>query len=210
MSEAGAAEAIRDLASAHRDLLAQHELQFRLTDAPKPPEPPAWLKPLLEALGKVLGPIAPYLFWTVVVLGVVAILVYIARELLNRRRGPAGVKIAVLKDGEVWRPQAVQAQVLLAEADALAAQGLFEEAAHIILLRSIEDIRARKPGAVRPSLTSRDIAVMPGLAPGARDLFAGIAQAVERSLFGGRVLDEAAFRRCRQAYESFAAGAAWS
>ena len=210
MSEAGAAEAIRDLASAHRDLLAQHALQFRLTDAPKPPQPPAWLKALFEAISKVLGPIAPYLFWTLVALAVLSILVYVAREILNLRGGVKGAKPAVLRDDEVWRPQAVQAQVLLAEADALAAQGLYEEAAHIILLRSIEDIRARKPGAVRPSLTSRDIAVMPGLAPGARDLFAGIAQAVERSLFGGRVLDEAEFRRCRQAYERFAAGAAWS
>lgn len=206
MSEAGAANAIRDLASAHGILLDQHQLQFQFTQLP-PPKPPPWL----DALIKMIGPVAPYLFWGALALGVLTILVFATRELLHRRREPIRWRGGPMgAEPEAWRPAPEQARALLAEADSLAAQGRYEEAAHLILLRSIEDIRARRPNTVKLSLTSRDIARLPGLPPEARDIFAAIAQAVERSLFGGRGLDRDEFSHCRAAYEAFAAPGAWS
>jgi hypothetical protein len=60
------------------------------------------------------------------------------------------------------------------------------------------------------SLTSRDIAKVEALPRQARDVFSGIAEAVEQSLFGGRPLDRDGFIRCRQAYEAFTEAGSWA
>ena len=94
--------------------------------------------------------------------------------------------------------------MLLADADALAAQGRYDEATHLLLRRSVQDIAGAKPRLVRPSLTSRDIAVHPDLSAKARDTFAAIARTVERSLFGARRLSETDWSAARAAYADFA------
>ncbi len=210
MADAVTAKFLRDLGPAHQALARQDGLQFYFTRF-KPPVPPAWLTKLLDFLGGIIGPAAPYLFWGVVALGVLAILVFVVREIFHRKRAAVQWRAASMgqEDGQ-WRPAPEQARALLAEADALAGQGLYEEAAHLILLRSIQDIGSRRPNTLRPSLTSRDIAQLPGLPSAARETFAGIAQTVEQSLFGGRSLDQGGFMRCRAAYEAFAMAGAWS
>jgi hypothetical protein len=99
---------------------------------------------------------------------------------------------------------------LLAQADELAAQGLYAEAAHHLLLHSIQDVEDHRPRAIRPALTARDIAALDQLPPTPREAFTRIAQAVERSLFGGRPLDKEGFAECRSAYEAFAFEGGWS
>ncbi|MEO8113408.1 MAG: DUF4129 domain-containing protein, partial [Phenylobacterium sp.] len=101
------------------------------------------------------------------------------------------------------------ARSLLEEADRLAAEGAFDAAAHTLLFRSLEDIAGRRPGLLRPALTSRDIAQIDAMPPSARQAFAAIAQAVEHSFFGGRTLAAGDFARCRAAYESFAFAEGW-
>lgn len=194
--------------AAHKALRGNHKIQFDFpayVDTPPPPTP-GWLKALaavLEPLGKVM----PYIFWTGVGLGVLFILYLIVREMggfgwARRKRE----KVADLE----YRPDAGTAAVLLADADELAARGLFAEAVHSLLLRSIEDMRRKRPRALTPALTSRDIAVLPALPEPARPAFAAMAAAVERSLFGGRPVDRAEFEACRAAYEAFAFPKAWS
>jgi hypothetical protein len=216
MASQTAAKALDRLEPAHAALLRQTDLQFQLNKAPPPPRPPDWLlkllKPLGDALGagmKALGPVAPYVFWTGVALAVAFILFLIGQRLFAVRRGlvMGGLK---LSGAEPWRPAPEQARALLEEADRLAAEGLFVEAAHLILLRSIQDIQARRPRAVAVSLTSRDIARLEALPPPARVLFSGIAEAVEISLFGGRPLDREGYARCRDAYSSFAEAGSWA
>jgi hypothetical protein len=63
---------------------------------------------------------------------------------------------------------------------------------------------------VAVSLTSRDITRLEALPPAARVLFAGIAEAVELSLFGGRPLDGEGYARCREAYASFVEAGSWA
>jgi hypothetical protein len=99
---------------------------------------------------------------------------------------------------------------MLEDADRLAAQGLFAEAAHLLLHRSIDDLEGRRPTAVRPALTARDIARLESLPSAARGSFQLIAEVVERNFFGGRPVDAAAFADCRRAYESFALPEAWA
>jgi hypothetical protein len=210
MASQTAAEALDKLGPAHEALLRQTDLQFQLSQAPPPRPPPEWLIKLLKPLGdalsggmRALGPVAPYIFWTGVVVGGAFILFLIGQRLFAVKRGLVMGKLK-LAAADTWRPSPEQARTLLEEADRLAADGRFVEAAHLILLRSIQDIQARRPRAVAISLTSRDIARLEALPPPARALFSGIAEAVEISLFGGRPLDRDGYARCRDAYSSFA------
>lgn len=212
MAERTASGTLAGFDGAHAALLHQSDLQFHLTSL-KPPEPPAWLVWLgrhMQPVWKALGPLAPYIFWGVVAAGVLCILYLIGARLFGMKPGQANAKFKLSEAGQQWRPAPEQARVLLADADRLAADGLFVEAAHLILLRSIEDIQARRPGALAVSLTSRDIARVEALPPQARDVFSGIADAVEQSLFGGRPLDLDGFIRCRQAYEAFTEAGRWA
>lgn len=218
MAYQSAAEVLAKLDRAQSALLKQSDLQFHLK-AQKPPEPPVWLVWLQKHLGtllqpglKTLGPLAPYIFWTVLALGVLAILYLIGLSLYDRMtRGAAPIGKLQLAGGlKPWLPTAEQARILLEDADRLAGEGRFDEAAHLILLRSVQDIQTRRPNAVSLSLTSRDIARMPALPPLARDTFAGIAEAVERSLFGGQPLGRIGFERCRSAYEAFVDAGSWA
>jgi hypothetical protein len=196
------------LARAHERLLQDHSLQFDRVSM-KIPEPPEWLRWLGEALEK-LAPVLKWTFWIALGLLVALILYFIARELMRLGRPRARAdKPVVLTDGE-WRPDAQAARDLLAEADALAARGLYAEAAHVLLLRSVQDIEKRQPRALRVSLTTREIAALKALPEAARPAFAAIGRVVERSLFGGAPVGEADFADCRQAYEAFALPAGWA
>jgi hypothetical protein len=207
MAYGGTAATLSAVDRAHQQLLRQTDLQFDL-----PPmiqqAPPAWVQALI-AFFKFLGPATPYVVWPALILGAGSILYLIGRELFGIRRDDVHMKLRLAARDEAWRPAPDQARALLEDADRLAAQGQFVEAAHLILLRSIEDIEKRRPRMVGVSLTSRDIAGLPGLPPSARETFVGIAQTVERSLFGGRPLDRDGFARCRDAYAAFVDAKSW-
>jgi len=196
------------LASAHARLLRDHSYQFSFA-APEPREPPQWLAALAKALIK-LAPYLSWALWCLLVLGVVAIIALLAREfILYRRPGRIGSKRAAM-DLETWRPSAAHAKALLADADRLAGEGRYGEAAHVLLSRSIEDIEEKRPRLVEIAHTSRDIAVLGELPESARQALGVIVRHVERSLFGGRLLDAKAFADCRRAYEAFAFPGQWT
>ncbi|MDO9472808.1 MAG: hypothetical protein Q7J28_07100 [Caulobacter sp.] len=195
---------MRDISGAHRELLLDRSLQFEITRF-KPPPPPEWLKALTDAL-EAMGPLLNVLFWVVVAAMVLGLLYVIARSLVKARYGGRPGAGPNLGPEAEWRPTAEQARVLLADADALADEGRFAEAAHLLLLRGVQDIRDHRPGLVRPALTSRDIAGLDALPTQAREAFGAIAGVVERSFFGGRDLAADDWVRCRSAYETFALG----
>jgi len=112
-------------------------------------------------------------------------------------------------DKEVWRPEEEQAVQLLDEADVLAAAGRYDEAARLLLHRSIGEIDAHRPDLVRPALTSRDIAGHPLLPAGPATAFARIAALVERSLFARRPLGADDWQECRAAWREFAFAEGW-
>lgn len=203
-AEAAGATAEQKLAAAHQALLHTKGIQFDFAAA-QPPEPPFWAEPLLRLL-KVLGPYVIYLFWGGVAIGAALLVYFVIRELVPERWLHGRRQVQEAAD---WRPDAEQAHALLADADRLAADGQFDEAIHILLFRSIDDLAARRPGAVRQALTSRDIAGLEALPSGARAAFARLAQAVERTFFGGRPADAEAFGRARADYEAFAFAEGW-
>lgn len=197
------------LARAHARLLHDQGLQFAFASAPKPPPTPGWMK----LIGQFLAAIAPlmqWVFWAGVALGVIAIVVFIARELIVVRWPGLKRRPVALGAAPEWRPDPGKARALLEDADRLAAAGQYAEAAHLLLHRSIDDLEGRRPRAVGPALTARDIASLASLPEAARPPFRQIAEVVERSFFGGRSVDAAAFAECRRAYESFALPEAWA
>jgi hypothetical protein len=191
------------LAKAHAALRDTPGIQFDFAAAPPPEPPPGWLEPLVKLL-VALGPALAYVFWGALALGLACVVWLIVREFLPARQGKRTPAIAT-----DWRPDAQAARGLLADADRLAAQGRHAEAVHLLLFRSIEDLAARRPGLVRPSLTSRDIAGLAEIPPTPRDAFSRLARVVEASFFGRQTLDAAAFAGARADYEAFAFADAW-
>jgi hypothetical protein len=202
---AGGPTAEQKLAAAHEALLKTRGIQFDFAGVPAPPPPPTWLKPLAEAI-KVILPVLPYLFWGGVILGAGLIVYFIARELVPERWFRRKKTAVAAVD---WRPEPEKARALLEDADGLAAAGRFEEAIHLLLFRSIDDLRSRRPGAVKPALTSRDIAALETLPTGPRAAFASLARAVELTFFGGRPAGADEFGAARADYEAFAFAEGW-
>lgn len=224
-----AAEAQARLAAAHAQLKADGAIQFDLPPAPPPPAPPAWIKAFGDWLGDVLSPVGRFLAWLfswmpdapyarIILWTMIALLVggigWIVYERIRHGvwRIPKWRRTAQAEEtaDNIWPVAEAPARAWLREADALAEQGQFAEAVHHLLIRSIEDIGRRRPQLVKPALTARDIAAAKAIPPGPRDLFAGIASVVERSLFGGRPVDGDDWGRCRAAYADFAAGRSWA
>jgi hypothetical protein len=191
------------LAAAHRAMLHTRGLQLGFKSVPAPPTP-GWLLKLLEALAG-LGPVLQFVFWGGLAVGAVFIVWFVVREL----RGAPTRRAAAAASAD-WRPEPARARALLEEADGLAATGRFDEAIHLLLFRSIDDLAARRPGAIRPALTSRDISRLEGIPGAARDAFARIAGRVETSFFGGRPVRGDDFAAARGDYEAFAFSEGWS
>ncbi|WP_427791694.1 DUF4129 domain-containing protein [Brevundimonas diminuta] len=195
------------VAEAHAALLKDVSLQFDRTGF-TPPQTPGWLHWLGGAL-KALEPLLKAVFWIGLALLAALILYAIVREIMRIRAPRAKPLPPVVMDNEAWRPDARAAQDLLAEADALAARGHYADAAHLLLLRSVQDIEKRQPRALCASLTSREITRLKALPEAARPAFEQIGRVVERSLFGGADVDAREFSECRQAYEAFALPEGW-
>lgn len=191
------------LALAHEALLKTRGVQFDFASF-KEPERPAWLDGLVEIL-KFIAPVMPYILAGGLIVGIAMVLYFILREVLP----DLGSKKRLAVPGTDWRPEPEKAQALLDDADTLARAGRFEEAIHLLLFRSIEDLAGRRPGMVKPALTSRDIAALETLPPDARGAFARLAQAVETTFFGGRSAGEAAFGEARADYQAFAFAEGW-
>lgn len=228
-TQAAAASADR-FAAAHAAMRADSSIQFAMTPIPPPPRPPEWLAALGRWLAHLFSPVGrllrrlfgwlpdlPYariLLWSVLAIAAIA-LASMAYERIRhgewrlpriRRRRATRVED---EDEPDWMPDAAPVRAWLREADALAAQGRYGEAIHHLLLRSVDDIRHRRPHVVRPAATSRELADAQALPVAARTSFAGIARLVERSLFGGRAVDRDDWTSARTAYADFALAGHW-
>lgn len=192
-------------AQAHGRLVADPSLQFDLPGQQVEP-PPAWLEALVDFI-RSNAPVLKPIFYAVLIGLALWLLWLLGKELYRRWRQAQGTPIST---DDAWRPQTAAARRLLEEADALAREGRFGEAAHLLLHRSIEDIDARRPDFLRPALTSREIARAERLPEPARNAFATIAALVERSLFARRPLDASGWDQARAAYASFALKGHWA
>ena len=96
-----------------------------------------------EAIGSILG----YLLAGLIGLAILAGLYMVFGESLAfrfRQKEKAAVPdVSIVPD---LRPEAARARALLEDADALAAQGRFAEAVHLLLFRSIDEIQEKTTG----------------------------------------------------------------
>lgn len=183
------------------------DIQFAPIEMPPPRETPGWLKALQEfidglfaPLGNTFGSAWPFIKWGMIAL-CAAMVLYILYRLLAPmldlpKRGA--------DEPEDWVPEERQARALLEDADALAAQGKFGEAAHLLLIRSVTHIADARPDWVEPSSTARELATLTSLPDAARSAFGIIAQRVERSLFALHPLQQDDWTTARAAYADFA------
>jgi len=208
-SLAGAAGATDRVAAAHQALLRDPGLQFDFEAVPPPPELPDWLRAFFEFLAG-FQPVFEVLFWVAIALLVGLILYFVAREALRYYRKEASGGTASDDAIPDWRPPVARARALLSDADRLAAEGRYAEAIHLLLFRSIEEIDAKRPHAVKPALTSRDILDLQALPSVVRQSLSRLVMAVEWSFFGSRPVGPADFSACRRAYEEFAFPESWA
>ena len=197
--------------SAWEAIRANSEIQYAPITMPERAPPPDWLMEVLRFLEQIFGPVArflgiswPVLQWILLAIVVITVLWLawrliepIARIRLNRREKQAD-------EQEAWAPDRSEAMALLGDADQLAAEGRYDEAAHLLLMRSVGQIATARPDWLEPSSTAREIATLPALPDRARAAFSTIAGHVERSLFALRRLDVQDWQAARAAYADFA------
>lgn len=87
------------------------------------------------------------------------------------------------------------------EADDLARQGHYGEAMHVLLLKSLAEIRTRLGVSFAASLTSREIVRRVQLPLTGRGALAAIVQSVERTYYGGRPASHEDYSGCREEFD---------
>lgn len=139
------------------------------------------------------------LFWILVCVLAVLLVVWLASEWQGREKK---VDPAVARANAPPAPS--MPLIPLDDIEVLAAAGRYAEAIHLLLLRTIGAL-TKASTSLPLSLTSREILAGVPFRPGARDVLAGLVDAVEVSLFGGRPVGEPAYVDCRARFERFAA-----
>ena len=179
---------------------------------PETSEPPGWDRgwpdlpqltlPTIEGLDPVFSTLA----WVVIVAAAALLLLFLARGLgrldfSTAARAQAERAPLEAAGGDGGPPPGFE------QAESLAAGGRYAEAVRVLLAALIALFHSRLDPTLGPSLTSREIERRVALPDEARAAFVGIVAAVEVSHFGGRAVDEAAYRRCREGYREVAAAA---
>ena len=194
---------------AYDGLIESERFQTEMSrfEMPEPDPPPEWLVSLLQWL-ETLGPFWEAVFW-IIVAAIAGLIIFSIGRAIYRRFTDHEPPIEEEDEIDAWRPEEKVAKGLLGDADALAKQGRYAEAAHLLLYRSIAEIEVRLPDFLRPALTSRDISRAEDLPGPARSAFSSIAAIVERGIFATRPVDEQGWQEARSAYEEFAFGKNW-
>lgn len=206
-----------DLAAAHERLTARDDIQFarpspQAEELAPARELPNVRAPRVSPFGDFLTAIGPFvriLFWVLIGLAMLAFLVFVVRRWLGRGSilggedsMPPPIEVTLAPD----RPDARTARTRLEEADALAADGRYDEAVHLLLHSSHADLETARKSSLARSLTAREITGLSELSERARAALAPITALVERALFAGHSLGAPDYASARAAYQDFAFG----
>lgn len=199
---AAPAAAEDDPATAAREILEGGDYQTELPSVESPEIETLPPPPEAQALEIDLGSLAEALLWALAIaFGGLLIYAIVTHPALRRRlRGPKADEAAVATgqsaDGGTDDADA------MARADGLAQQGRLDEAVHLLLLGAIAELRRRLEPGLPESLTSREVLRRLELSGPARDAFAALVQAVERTLFGGRPAGPDDYDACKRSYRT--------
>ncbi|HEY1416707.1 MAG TPA: DUF4129 domain-containing protein [Myxococcaceae bacterium] len=89
---------------------------------------------------------------------------------------------------------------LLLDAEALAAQGRYGEAIHLLLLRTFEVLARRMGSRLAPGMTAREAVARLTLPGPARPALADLVEAAETTTFAGRAASESDYQRCAERF----------
>jgi hypothetical protein len=207
-----------DLTEAKR-LIAQvndkHDLQTTFGAMPKPDLKAFefWNKvfksvgDFFEKAGHLFKPLAPFMPYILglIALAILAFLLSPVVRLMITSRFQRLFARDTLRADAPWRPTREAVVALLADIDKLAGEGSYDQAVHLLLVRSVADINAFRPDLVRKHYSARDIRSHPLLPEAARPAFTEIVRCVEKSFFAGIPATRIDFDTCRAAYTAFIA-----
>ena len=205
------AQSAQDAAAAWQRVHANPDIQYAPVEVViKQPVTPEWLlalgrvlRAIFEPIGRAFGLSWPILQW--VLLGLLVLFVgYGLWQVTEPLRLGWKRKAAGGGNAADWVLDQAEALALLEDADALARDGRYDEAAHLLLRRSVQQIAAARPDWIGRASTAREIGAIAALPDRARSTFALIAGLVERSLFALRSLSADDWQAARGAYAEFA------
>ena len=136
----------------------------------------------LPALGAAFS-LARVILYVLLAVAILLVVLWFAQTAARRRRGRPEDESQPVSEEESRRK--APADALLADASRLAAQGLYGEAIHVLLLVAMRQLAERSRVTLQESRTSREVARLLPLGPEARPAFAELVRSVELSLFGG-------------------------
>ena len=200
----GVAQAASDAGEIVRQAIRRHDIQTAMP-MPEPREPGwfDWLK--LDLSPDTLR----ILLWGAVILGVLVTL-WSLRDSLPAFSRSRRIKAGELPSG--FSDPSTRMEEAQLEADDLAGRGQYGEAMHVLLLKSLAEIRLRLGTSFAVSLTSREILRKVSLPQMGTGALGAIVQSVEQTYFGGRPARREDYLGCRQEFEtlkrSLAAGGA--
>lgn len=205
------AQAAQDAAAAWQKVHTDPSIQYAPVNVEVPArQTPDWLialgkffKAIFEPIGRALGLSWPVLLWVIIAAAVLFVAYAVWRFTEPLRLGWQR-KQAAAAAPEEWTPDRAEALALLEDADALAREGRYDEATHLLLRRSVHQIAQARPEWVGRASTAREIGSIAALPDKARATFAQISALVERSLFALRALNADDWQAARQAYAEFA------
>lgn len=191
------------------------DIQTAFTAMPKP-NPKAlefWSKvfksigDFFEKVGHLFKPLAPAMPYIIgfLALALLAFLLSPVVRLMITSRFQRLFARDHLRADAPWKPTREAVVALLADIDKLAGQGAYDEAVHLLLVRSVADINGYRPDLVRRYYSAREIRSHPLLPEAARPAFTEIVRCVEKSFFAGIPATQADFEACRAAYMAFVA-----
>jgi hypothetical protein len=161
------------------------------TELVREPEPLGWQLHL-----------PPEVLWLVVIVGV-AVLLYAFRDMIPALRAGRDQTWAPEEAGSA-QTQTREPAIALGAADALAAQGRFAEAMHVLLLHALAVIRRRLDEPFADSMTSREILRSRQLPEDLRTPLREVVGRVEWSYFGEHPAAHDDYAACRASFATFA------
>jgi hypothetical protein len=144
----------------------------------------------------------PEVLWLVVIVGV-GVLLYAFRDMIPALRVGRDGAWADEEAGSAELPTQPPA-IALGAADALAAQGHFAEAMHVLLLHALAVIRRRLDEPFADSMTSREILRSRQLPDGLRAPLREVVSRVEWSYFGEHPAARDDYAACRTSFATLA------
>lgn len=173
------------------------------TERPEPPE--------VEKRGEPLR-LPPWLveafLWTIAAILLVMVAVFLFNALQNRtgfklKRNAKAPPSATLVETPLLNLEKAVVDRSLEEADALAAQGRFAEAIHLLLLVAMDRLRRELGARIAPALTGREVLQRVPVPPAVIEPLTRMVSLSELKHFGGRDAAVADYDRCRQDFLHF-------